>query len=48
MVKKPTNTYKIKDYLTLYQMHSIPATCFGHTCGHHQGLRYKGYITEVF
>jgi hypothetical protein len=34
MVAKPTITHKCKD---VYYKHSIPPTCFGHSCGHPKG-----------
>ena len=34
VVTKPTNACK---HLTVYYVHSMPSTCFGHSCGHPQG-----------
>ena len=31
----------------LHYTHDVPATCFGHTCGHPQGGVYKGCVTKT-
>jgi len=39
MVMKPTESYKRLrvSYIMLHYKHSMPTTCFGHSCGHLQG-----------
>ena len=39
----------IKFKILLYYKYIKPptCTCFGHTCGHHQGGVYEGYITKT-
>ena len=31
-----------------FYVHTVPPTCFGHTCGQPQGVHYKGYTTKTF
>ena len=44
MVAKQTSAHK---FMKIYYEYSVPATCFGHSCGLHRKVRHKVFYVRI-